>query len=325
MWTVSYILKNWATLTYYVKSLVRYIKSFLVYYLVATPLIICGACILFISLCFKFDVAPDFTKENINKIISEKSDKELISYIEPFFVGLLEGDGTITVDYISDRNKRVRVFIALKNLEANRFMLNLIVKYIGGRVAIERNSRYVTWYATNKTSIAKVLAVLSKYPLLTTRKQCQLNFAKDFVNSTNVLSKEEFNRLRDDKYKDQKAMLDSYNKNVSFTKKDYFPAWLSGFTEAEGHFKLVKKINNTISSSQFIIGQNYENYLLKEILTYFKQENKKISFTLNKEGVTYYRIHLSGKIFRSLLVSHFNKYPLLGDKYNKYIEWINKH
>jgi hypothetical protein len=198
---------------------------------VATPLIICGACILFISLCFKFDVAPDFTKENkldtginINKIISEKSDKELISYIEPFFVGLLEGDGTITVDYISDRNKRVRVFIALKNLEANRFMLNLIVKYIGGRVAIERNSRYVTWYATNKTSIAKVLAVLSKYPLLTTRKQCQLNFAKDFVNSTNVLSKEEFNRLRDDKYKDQKAMLDSYNKNVSFTKKDYFPA-----------------------------------------------------------------------------------------------------
>jgi hypothetical protein len=74
----------------------------------------------------------------------EKNEFELTNYIEPFFVGLLEGDGTITVDYISDRNKRVRIFIALKNLKENRFMLDLIVKYIGGRVAIERNNSYVT-------------------------------------------------------------------------------------------------------------------------------------------------------------------------------------
>lgn len=86
------------------------------------------------------------TPINISKFISpeEKSETELTDYIEQFFVGLLEGDGTITVDFINNRSKRVRIFIALNNLEDNRFMLDLIVKYIGGRVAIERNNRYVT-------------------------------------------------------------------------------------------------------------------------------------------------------------------------------------
>ena len=84
------------------------------------------------------------TRININIFFSEKSETELIDYIEQFFVGLLEGDGTITVDYVSNRSKRVRIFISLKNLEENRFMLDLIVKHIGGRVAIERNKKYVT-------------------------------------------------------------------------------------------------------------------------------------------------------------------------------------
>jgi hypothetical protein len=261
----------------------------------------------------------NITKENkldigisINKFISEKDEKEFTRYIEQFFVGLLEGDGTITVDYLSNRKKRVRIFIALNNLEDNRFMLDLVVKYIGGRVAIERSDRYVTWYATNRTDIAKIFAILARYPLLSTRKQCQLEFAKDFINYTKDISKEEFIKLRNDKYKNQKKMLDFYDKN--FGLPIYFPGWLSGFIESEGHFKLVKTANNTIKSSQFIIGQNNEKHLLKAILTYFNLDNNKITTTLNKEGVIYYKIHLGSKDSRSLLASHFNSYPLLGDK-----------
>lgn len=135
---------------------------------------------------------------------------------------MLEGDGTITVDFLSNCKKRIRIIIALKNLESNRFMLNLIVKYVGGRVVIERNDRYVTWYATSRTDLAKVFAILAKYPLLSTRKQCQLDFAKDFINSNIDMSKEKFNKLRDDKYKNQKSMLDFYQKN--FMIPMYFPA-----------------------------------------------------------------------------------------------------
>jgi len=162
------------------------------------------------------------SRNNINKVLDGKSETDIKNYIEQFFVGLLEGDGTITVDFINNRKKRVRIFIALNNLEDNRFMLNLIVKYVGGRVAIERNNRYVTWYATSRTDIAKVFAILAKYPLLSTRKQCQLDFAKDFINSSSDISEEEFIKLRNEKYKNQKTMLDYYDKN--FVIPRYFPA-----------------------------------------------------------------------------------------------------
>jgi hypothetical protein len=148
------------------------------------------------------------TRININKFLDEKSETDIKNYIEQFFVGLLEGDGTITVDFFSNLKKRVRIFIAIKNVEENVFMLNLIAKYIGGRVVIERNNRYVTWCATSRTDIAKVFAILAKYPLLSTRKLCQLDFAKDFINSSHDIPEQEFTKLRDDKYKNQEAMLD---------------------------------------------------------------------------------------------------------------------
>jgi len=145
---------------------------------------------------------------HINKFLDEKSETDIKDYIEQFFVGLLEGDGTITVDFISSSKRRVRIIIALKNLEDNKFMLNLIEKYIGGRVVIERNNKYVTWYATSKTDTAKVFAVLAKYPLLSTRKLCQLEFAKYSIISRQDIPEKEFLKLRDNKYKNQEAMLD---------------------------------------------------------------------------------------------------------------------
>lgn len=71
--------------------------------------------------------------------------KEKKSYIEKFFVGLLEGDGTITTNINSSSNTiRVRIIIALKNNSSNQNMLNNIQKVIGGRVIIERKDKYVT-------------------------------------------------------------------------------------------------------------------------------------------------------------------------------------
>jgi len=88
----------------------------------------------------KINSNKDIYKNSLNKYIENNNFKE---YIEPFFVGLLEGDGTITVDYISEYKKRVRIIIALKNLEENQQMIDLLVKYIGGRKSIERNNNYV--------------------------------------------------------------------------------------------------------------------------------------------------------------------------------------
>jgi cytochrome c oxidase subunit 1 len=69
-----------------------------------------------------------------------------ITYIEQFFVGLLEGDGTITCNLNSNKSNSIiiRIVISLNNKAENVSMLNLIKEYIGGRVVIERKDRYVT-------------------------------------------------------------------------------------------------------------------------------------------------------------------------------------
>jgi hypothetical protein len=68
------------------------------------------------------------------------------TYIEQFFVGLLEGDGTITSNLNSNKSNSIiiRIVISLKNNVENASMLTLIKETIGGRVVIERKERYVT-------------------------------------------------------------------------------------------------------------------------------------------------------------------------------------
>ena len=162
------------------------------------------------------------------------------NYIEPFFVGLLEGDGTITTDLgTSKKHIRVRIVIALKNEKNNQMMLNKIQKIIGGRVVIERQDKYVTWIASSQSDVNKVLLILARYPLLTIRKQCQLEFAK------NCLLYKDFDNFilnRKNMYKNKKDFLDILNNNTTCGEIKlpfYFKPWLSGFIEAEGNFNLV--------------------------------------------------------------------------------------
>lgn len=69
-------------------------------------------------------------------------------------------------------------------------------------------------------------------------------------------------------YKDQNNMLDSYEN--SFIIPKYFPAWLSGFIEAEGNFILLSdKRRNMQITGRFNIGQNFEHFIIKAIRDYF--------------------------------------------------------
>jgi cytochrome c oxidase subunit 1 len=82
----------------------------------------------------------------INDIKIDNLSVEDKSYIEQFFVGLLEGDGTITSNLNSNKSNSiiVRIVISLKNTPENLVMLSKIKYVIGGRVVIERKKQYVT-------------------------------------------------------------------------------------------------------------------------------------------------------------------------------------
>ena len=262
------------------------------------------------------------------------------NYIEPFFVGLLEGDGTITTDLgTSKKHIRVRIVIALKNEKNNQMMLNKIQKIIGGRVVIERQDKYVTWIASSQSDVNKVLLILARYPLLTIRKQCQLEFAK------NCLLYKDFDNFmlnRKNMYKNKKDILDILNKSYCLPQARlgreiklpfYFKPWLSGFIEAEGNFNLVFNDKGYLRKSSFSIGQLDELHILNMIKFYFQSENKiiidkkKINFKGNINDSDYYRLSLYNALSRKLLFEHFEKYPLIGEKklsYSKFYEYHNQ-
>ena len=271
----------------------------------------------------------------------KKEEITINNYIEPFFVGLLEGDGTIITDLnTSKKHIRVRIVISLKNEKNNQIMLNKIQEIIGGRVVIERQVKYVTWIASSQSDVNKVLLILARYPLLTIRKQCQLEFAK------NCLLYKDFDNFmlnRKNMYKNKKDILDILNKSYCLPQARlgreiklpfYFKPWLSGFIEAEGNFNLVFNDKGYLRKSSFSIGQLDELHILNMIKFYFQSENKiiidkkKINFKGNINDSDYYRLSLYNALSRKLLFEHFEKYPLIGEKklsYSKFYEYHNKY
>lgn len=238
-------------------------------------------------------------------------------------MGLLEGDGTITSNLNSNRsnNITIRIIISLKNTPENVSMLNKIKETIGGRVSMERKNSYVTWIASNKADLAKVFIILAKYPLLTVRKQCQLDFAKNCLLGRDLTN---FLVNRNSKYSNKNTLLANLAEQENLP--TYFAPWLSGFIEAEGNFSLVFNEKGYLRKSAFAIGQNDEIHVLNWINKYFNSKNAIIKDKPKSNAdFQYYRLYLYNAQSRKLLFEHFEKYPLLGYKKVSYLKFYNYH
>ena len=275
---------------------------------------------------------PLFSKD-INKKLDDTLDKK---YIEHFWLGLLEGDGTITVDLHKSLQPRIRFVIALLDIPENRIMLYKIQSVIGGRVGLEnkKNIFYVLWIASSLKDNNKILKILSKYKLLTSRKIAQLEFAKSCLINSNFngdllartaacprRTKREFLAKRDKKYIDYAYLY--HNNPLDFRNISYFNGWLSGFIEAEGNFSLILRDSGKIHKAGFSIGQNSDKYILETIKNFFDSHQ-----TITQDKRVYglykhYRISIYGPKSRLAFFNHFAKYPLLGAKNKSYQEWIS--
>jgi LAGLIDADG DNA endonuclease family protein len=125
---------------------------------------------------------------------------------------------------------------------------------------------------------------------------CQLSFLNTCLTQTSVkiyLLKRNF------KYNQQLNIVSS-NFEIPF----YFKAWLSGFIEAEGCFSIRKNNNHSFS-----IGQNDDVYLINAIKQYFEIKTK----VRNPYG-KFYCLEVYKKEILLKIISHFNNYPLLGEK-----------
>lgn len=221
-------------------------------------------------------------------------------YIKKFWVGLMDGDGSIQVNHWRRKNLQYRLIIKLKFDPRNLQMLNLIKEDIGGRVRIIKNE-YIIWVVDNKISIINIIKIFEKYPPLTYRLNAQLLFMKNCLINNDI--KMYFDQ-RNKKY----LFRDIFIQNID---SNYFNEWLSGFIEAEGSFSLRIRKNHS-----FNIGQKNEKFLIEYIKTHFKIQSQ---VRCNKGNFWIIETYRKSTLLN--IIEHCDKYPLLGQKYLSFIKF----
>lgn len=248
-------------------------------------------------------------------------------YIKKFWVGLMDGDGSIQVNHWRRKILQYRLVIKLSYLPSgcppignrgagptgfnfpriggeettNYEMLVLIAKVIGGTVRVSGND--VLWVVDDKSKIIQIIKIFEVYPPLTSKKICQLKFLQSCLEHNCV---DTYLSSRNNKYEMQNIII-----NSPFNPPLYFKEWLSGFVEAEGCFSLRKNGNHSFS-----IGQNDDKYIIEAIKTIFKMNS-----VVRNPYSNFYSIEVYKKDTLFGIISFFYEYPLMGEKLRSFVEF----
>lgn len=245
-----------------------------------------------------------------NKKYSNMSDE----YIKMFWVGLMDGDGSIQVNHWRYKSLQYRLVIKLSNITSNYNMLIKIAKVIGGTVRITGKGKDVIWVVNSKETIKDIIKIFDLYPLLTSKKICQLEFLKTCLLENSVYL---YLANRNSKYINQLTIIksDPFGQEINcFALPNYFNGWLSGFIEAEGCFSIRKDNNHSFS-----IGQNDDLYLINAIKQFLGATN-----IVRNPKSNFYFIEIYKKEILKTIINHFNNYPLLGEKAES-LQKLNKN
>lgn len=235
-------------------------------------------------------------------------------YFKQFFVGLMDGDGSIQVNHWKKKLLQFRFVIKLKNTKHNQKMLFLLKKHIGGNVKTifsqKTKKNEVVWVENNKKKIISLLSIFDSYPALTSRLSFQLLFLKKYIFfASSCFQFDSFLEERKNKYKEKLDDLKQTNILCELYTLPYFPSWLSGFIEAEACFCLRQKKNHSFS-----ISQKNDFFLLQNIQTYLQDSGK-----IRKKKQNVFILEIYKKKILEQLFSHLQKYPLLGEKNESFV------
>ena len=249
-------------------------------------------------------------KGKVEKIENKLNDNE---YIKIFWVGLMDGQGSIQVNHRYMKYLQYRLVIKLTNFNSNYSMLITVAKVIGGTVTIVNNKKDIIWLVDKKEDIINIINhVFSKYPPLTSRLICQLEFLKICLNNNSV---DLYLKNRNYKYTNKLNIIKSFDfqeRNNSFI-PHYFCSWLSGFIEAEGHFSI-----RPIRNNSFSLRQNDDYYLLNAIIKFFHLTVKVIK---TKKNFFFLEIYKKESLLS--IINHCTYYPLLGEKYQSLKKFVH--
>jgi hypothetical protein len=229
------------------------------------------------------------------------------SYIQKFWVGLMDGDGSIQVNHWRKKALQYRLVIKLRHCSENVEMLYLISKDIGGKVRTTKNNEFVIWVGDSLKSILKIIKIFDAFPPLTSRLRAQLAFMLECFKRDDV---EWYLNSRSSKY-----LVTNGRETFVDIDYSYFNEWLSGFIEAEGCFSI--RQNN---SHSFSIGQNDDKYLIDAIRNHFSIQSQTRNPYKTFWLIETYRVSTLHHI-----IKHCTEHPLIGQKlvsFNKFKDLI---
>lgn len=240
-----------------------------------------------------------------------------------FWVGLMDGDGSIQTNYWVSKDKKYksiqyRMIIQLKNLPSNYKMLVEISKILKGSVRILNKSEKVIWVMDDRDQIYNLIReVYYKYPPLQYRRYYQLKFMllcmhlKDYDfylnNRNNKFDTNLYENYKDFFKNESLIYYNGFNNlyNSNMYTLDYYKGWLSGFMEAESSFSLRTTNNN----HSFSISQDNEYDLIQSIVLFFNIKNQ-----IRNPYKNFYIIEVYRRSVLLNIYHHLMEYPLLGNK-----------
>lgn len=270
---------------------------------------------------YSIDYTSATTQSSLSSyLLTDKNLNNHNQYIKKFWVGLMDGGGSVQVNHSRELSLQYRLIIKLSNTKSNYNMLIKIAKVVGGTVRITGKQADVIWVVNNKEKIEEIIKIYDTYPPLTSKKTCELAFLKTCLSKSEVLVKSKtratsypsqytiktFLSNRNLKYDLQLAIIKSKASTINLKIPSYFKEWLSGFIEAEGYFS-IRKSNNPY----FSIAQSDDFYLIDAIKQYFEVTNKIINSGANGK---LYSLEVYKKEVILKIINHCINYPLLGEK-----------
>ena len=157
-------------------------------------------------------------------------------YVLGFFIGLLDGDGSIQVNHSRRKWLQYRFVIKLSALEKNIEMLQWISDRLVGNVYQKKG--FVYWKADHKRDIVQLVQLLNEMPPLTHRLRLQLLFLERILGANDIAL---FLATRAHKYVAPRDVDYEARSRTIMSRAPlatYFDGWCSGFIEAVGCFTL---------------------------------------------------------------------------------------
>lgn len=219
--------------------------------------------------------------------------------LKQFFLGLLDGDGSIQCNHWRRKGLQYRFVIKLKNHPANVKMLLLIKQHFGG-VARPSGADHFLWVENHQRRIWQLSAILERYPPLTSRVLCQWQFLKQCGEHKSVQWMLENRQYKYAKQEEWRTLL----LREQLSRRSYWPLWCSGFIEAEGCFSLRRGENHSFS-----IGQKNDLYLIDSLRRYFGGTN-----SVRTIGKDFYFWEVYKRSVLKNIYNHCQQHPLLGEK-----------